>query len=164
MSRLGLSEGSCDHRKRMSSMRSLIKRYRGLSIGACIIIILFFVCSSITLILNNYSRVNKMLWEWSKPEKYYFKINYYHACSRTWESVWQNDKLISIISDETPAGDLCTEEALNIANIKSSSLIPSTVLDSSVIVAIIRNLSISKCISAINSIFHVNNLSKPPWL
>lgn len=99
-------------------MRLWIKTHIRLLIGIGILLTLLLVCSGTILVWSNSSKINRMLWEWSKPEKYYIKINYNtyrytHACSRTWESIWESDKLTSIISDEVSVNDLCTEEDLD---------------------------------------------------
>ncbi len=98
-------------------MRAWIKKHIGLSIGIGILLILLLMCSGTVFVWSNYSKINRTLWEWIKPEKYYIKIKYNrympYACSRTWESVWEDDKLINIISDEVSVNDLCTEEDLD---------------------------------------------------
>jgi hypothetical protein len=101
-------------------MRVWIKKHIGLSIGIGILLILLLVCSGTILIWSNYSKINRTLWEWSKPERYYIKIsysNYVHdyTCSRTWESAWEGSKLTKIISDEVAVDNFCTEEDLNTA-------------------------------------------------
>ena len=97
-------------------MRSLIKRHPGLFIGTGIFIAIFLMCYGAILILNNYSRINNMLWKWNEPEKYYMKSHYYEGCStRTWESIWENDKLVSIKSNDIPINDLCKERDLDIS-------------------------------------------------
>ena len=95
-------------------MRSLVKKHRRLLIGMGIFVILFLTCYSTALILNNYSQINKTLWRWTKPEKYYMKIQYVQECYRTWESVWEDDKLVSIISDNIEMRDQCVETDLDI--------------------------------------------------
>lgn len=98
-------------------MRVWIKKHIGLSIGTGILLILLLMCSGIVFVWSNYSKINRTLWEWNEPERYYIKIRYSHEgiCSRTWESVWEDNKLINTISNGVSRNEYCTEEDLHIA-------------------------------------------------
>jgi hypothetical protein len=97
-------------------MRSWIKKHIGLSIGIGILLILLLVCSGTVFVWSNYSKINRTLWERTKPEKYLLETNYYlgSGCSRSWESVWEGNKLVNITSNEISADDFCPKEVLDV--------------------------------------------------